>query len=179
MCSEDLWHFMLPVEQTDPPSVLTPALPHDRMNGAPPPSIIPVPLCRFHPPLALRPPGTAPAAGWTLARAWEVWTGFSGGGAGAGTPPGSGGSTGIPAGGTGGTGGTGETGDTGTAAAGTPRFADPTGKRGREDRPPQTRAGTASWPACVLRGEEEEDVVGRTREGGRTGGRYSNKRRRR
>lgn len=67
------------------------------------------------------------------------------------------------AGGTGGIQGTEETGGTGTAAAGTPRFAEPTGKRGREDRPPQTRAGTASWPACVLRGEEVEDVVGGTR----------------
>lgn len=79
--------------------------------------------------------------------------------AGAGAPPGSGGSIGIPAGSTDGTGGTEGTGDIGTAAAGTPRFADPTGKRGREDRPPQTQAGTASWPACVLWGEEEEDVV--------------------
>jgi len=85
--------------------------------------------------------------------------GFSGARAGAGTPPGSGGSTGIPA---GGIGGTGETADIGTAVAGTPRFADPTGRRGREDRPPQTQAGTASWPACVLWGvgEEEEEVVG-------------------
>ncbi len=91
--------------------------------------------------------------------------GFSGAGAGAGagTPPGSGGSTGIPAGGTGGIGGTGETGDTGMAVAGTPRLADPTGRRGREAWPPQTQAGTASWPACVLWGEEEEEVVGRTR----------------
>lgn len=78
--------------------------------------------------------------------------GFSGAGAGAGIPPGSGGSTGLPAGGTGGIGGTGETDDIGMAAAGTPRFAEPTGRRGREDRPPQTQAGTASWPACVLRG---------------------------
>lgn len=78
--------------------------------------------------------------------------GFSGAGAGAGIPPGSGGSTRIPAGGTGGIGGTGETDDIGMAAAGTPRFAEPTGRRGREDRPPQTQADTASWPACVLRG---------------------------
>lgn len=87
---------------------------------------------------------------------------FSGAGAGAGTgtQPGSDGSTRIPAGGTGDTGGTVETGDIGIAAAGTPRFADPKGRQGREDRPPQTRAGTASWPACVLWGEEEEEVVG-------------------
>lgn len=100
----------------------------------------------------------APAGGWTLASAWAVWTGFSGAGAEAwdGTPPGSGGRTGTPAGGTDDTGGTGGTADIGTTAAETPRFADPTGRRGREDRPPQTRAGTASWPACVLRGEEKE-----------------------
>ncbi len=95
--------------------------------------------------------------------------GFSGAGAGAGAPPGSGGSTGIPAGGTGGIGGTGETGDIDKAAAGTPQFADPTGRRGREDRPPQTRAGTASWPACVLWGEEEEEVGEEENEGGREG----------
>lgn len=69
------------------------------------------------------------------------------------------------------------------AAAGTPRFAEPTGRRGREDRPPQTQAGTASWPACVLRGEEEVDVVGRTgereQEGGRTTSREGVKRRER
>lgn len=99
----------------------------------------------------------APGAGWTPPSAWELWMGFSEAEAGVGTPLGSGGSTLILAGGTGGSGGTvgtGETGCTGTAAAGTPRFAEPTGRRGREDRPPQTRAGTASWPACVLRGRK-------------------------
>lgn len=105
-------------------------------------------------PPALPPPGTAPAAGSTLASAWAVWTGFSGAGAEASdsTPPGSGDGTGTPAGGTDDTGGTGGTGDIGMTAAGIPRFADPTDRRGREDRPPQTRAGTASWPACVLWG---------------------------
>lgn len=74
------------------------------------------------------------------------------------TPPHCGDSTGTPAAGsrgTDGTGGTGETGkpvDTDTAAVGNPRLAEPTGKGGRVDRPPQTQAGTASWPACVLQG---------------------------
>lgn len=70
-------------------------------------------------------------------------------------------------------------------AAGTPRFADPTGRRGREDRPPQTRAGTASWPACVLWGEEKEGG-GEFGKGGqgeqgkeRMGRRCNNERRRR
>lgn len=78
--------------------------------------------------------------------------GSSGEAAGGGTPLDSAGSMITLAGGTAGIQGTGETGGTDTAAAGTPRFAGPTGKRGKEDRPPQTRAGTASWPACVLRG---------------------------
>lgn len=120
---------------------------------------------RFHldSPLALLPPGTAPADVWTTASVWWAWVGSSGEAAGGGTPLGSSGSTITLAGGTAGIQGTGETGGTDTAAAGTPRFAGPTGKRGKEDRPPQTRAGTASWPACVLRGEEVEGVVGRTR----------------
>ena len=125
-------------------------------------------------PPALPPPGTVPAAPLTPASAWGVWTDSSG----AGTRPGSGGSTPAD---TGGTAGPGVTGGTGTAAAGTPRFADPTGRRGREDRPPQTRAGTASWPACVLRGGGRGGVQGaevkRMRGGERTGGR--NRRRRR
>lgn len=76
---------------------------------------------------------------------------FSGAMAGAGsTLPYFGGSTGILVGGTDDTGGTGETDDTGMAAVGTPQFADPTDIWGREDRPPQTQAGTSSWPACVL-----------------------------
>lgn len=120
-------------------------------------STFPVNRCSLPP--ALPPPGTAPAAWSSPASAWAVWTGSSGAGAGAGTRPDSGGSTGIAAGDTGGTGVTGDTGTTAAAAA-TPRFADPTDRRGREDRPPQTRAGTASWPACVLWGEEEEEVVG-------------------
>lgn len=88
--------------------------------------------------------------------------GSSGGAAGGGTPLGPAGRTRQLAGGTGGMQGTGETGGTGTAAAGTPRFAEPTSKRGKEERPPQTQAGTASWPACVLWGEEIEDKVSRT-----------------
>lgn len=114
-------------------------------------------------PPALPPPGMVPAARLTPASAWVAWRDFSGAVAGAGTRPDSGGSTRTPAGGSGGigdTGGTVETGDIGNAVAGAPRFADPTGRQGREDRPPQTRAGTASWPACVLWGEEEEEVVG-------------------
>lgn len=114
-------------------------------------------------PLALLPPGTAPAAVWTAPRVGWVWAGSSGGAAGGGTPLGSAGRTVQLAGGTGGIQGTGETGGTGTAAAGTPRFAEPTSKRGKEERPPQTQAGTASWPACVLRGEEVEDKESRTR----------------
>lgn len=102
----------------------------------------------------------------------SAWTDSSGAGVEAGTSPETGGSTGTPADGTGDTGGTlgpgvTDTGDTDTdpAAAGTPRFAEPTDRRGREDRPPQTRAGTASWPACVLWGEEEEELVGTGAEG--------------
>lgn len=113
-------------------------------------------------PLALLPPGTAPAAVWTAPSIWWVWVDSSGEAAGGGTPLGSAGSTIQLAGGTGGIQGTGETGGTGTAAAGTPRFAEPTSKRGKEERPPQTQAGTASWPACVLWGEEIEDIVSKT-----------------
>lgn len=102
----------------------------------------------------------APAARSTRASVWPVWTGVSGAEAGT-RPAASRGSTG-PAGG-GGADDAGEFVDTGTAAAaaapgGTLQFADHTGRRGRVDRPPQTRAGTASWPACVLR--DEEEVVG-------------------
>lgn len=119
-------------------------------------------------PLALLPPDMAPAAAWMRPSVWWVWAGSSGAAAGAGTPLGSAGRMRKIAGGTAGIQGTGETGGTGMAAAETPRFAEPTGKRGREDRPPQTQAGTASWPACVLRGEEVEVIVGGAR--GRRGG---------
>lgn len=63
----------------------------------------------------------APAACSTLPSAWGVCTSFYGPGVGAG------GSTDVLAGGSGGIGDTGETGDIGMAA-GTPRFAEPTGR---------------------------------------------------
>lgn len=72
---------------------------------------------------------------------------FFGAGANAGT---------LPDSRTGGTESNEDTGGTGTAAAAAaaaaqiPRLAEPTGRQGKEDQPPQTQAGTASWPACVL-----------------------------
>lgn len=76
---------------------------------------------------------------------------FFGVGEDAGTLPGCDGTTDAR---TGGTESNKDTGGTGTAvaaaAAQSPRLAEPTGRQGKEDRPPQTQAGTASWPACVL-----------------------------
>lgn len=79
---------------------------------------------------------------------------FFGAGADAGTLPDCGGITDAR---TGGTQSNEDTGGTGTAAAGgaaaavqIPRLAEPTGRQGKEYRQPQTQAGTASWPACVL-----------------------------
>lgn len=97
---------------------------------------------------------------------------FFGAGVDAGTLPGCGGTTGSRAGGTEGNEGTGSTVGTGTAvavsAAQIRPLAEPTGRQGKEDRPPQTQAGTASWPACVLQrfgggygGQNEGGILGR------------------
>lgn len=68
----------------------------------------------------------------------------------AGTLPGCAGITDVRTGGTESNEDTGGTGTAAAAAAQIPRLAEPTGRQEREDRPPQTQAGTASWPACVL-----------------------------
>lgn len=97
---------------------------------------------------------------------------FFGAGVDAGTLPGCGGTTGSRAGGTEGNEDTGGTVGTGTAvavsAAQIRPLAEPTGRQGKEDRPPQTQAGTASWPACVLQrlgggygGQNEGGSLGR------------------
>lgn len=87
-------------------------------------------------PLALLPPGKAPVTGWAQPSALKVEMVFFGVGVGAGC----GGRTESNK----------DTRGTGMAVAQIPQFAEPTGRQGKEDRPPQTQAGTAFWPACVL-----------------------------
>lgn len=117
------------------------------------PSVFYLPICLVlttHSPLALLPPGKAPAIGWAQPSALKAEVVFFGAGAGAGTLPGCGGRTDARVGGTESNEDTGGTGTAAAAAAQIPRLAEPTGKQGKEDQPPQTQAGTASWPACVL-----------------------------
>lgn len=90
----------------------------------------------YHSPLALLPPGTAPAVGWAQPSALKVQVVFFEAGADAGTLPGCGGTTGSRAGGTEGNEDTGGTVGTGTAfavaaAAQIPRLAEPTGRQGK------------------------------------------------